>query len=605
MEPAVPVAPPDAGEAPFLDVARSSTGRAWRARGGDPRQALAIAQKLGLPEVLGRVLAARGVDVDGAAAFLNPLVRDTLPDPSTFRDMDKAVARTVHAVRGRETIGVFGDYDVDGATSSALLLRFFRALGVPTRLYIPDRLREGYGPNADAFEQLRAESVGLVITLDCGTVAHEALGAAAAAGLDVIVLDHHEAEAALPPALAVVNPNRLDEDAGFGEVAAVGIAFLFVVGVNRALRESGWYRAAGRDEPDLLGWLDLVALGTVCDVVPLVGLNRALVAQGLKIMAGRRNIGLAALAEVARIDAAPTAYHAGYLLGPRINAGGRVGRADLGARLLATADEAEAATIAAELDALNHERRAIEAEVLAEAESRAAALIEAAADKPPLILVWGEGWHPGVIGIVASRLKDRFHRPVFVIAVEDGIGKGSGRSIRGVDLGAAVIAARQSGLLVAGGGHAMAAGLTVEADKLDALYAFFHERLAPAVAAVGDAPPLAIDAALSVRGATPDLVALIAHAGPFGAGNPRPRFAVPGARIVRAEVVGADHVRCLLAGADGGRLPAIAFRAASGPLGAALLAPGGARLHVAGHLESDDWQGRARVRLIVEDAAPA
>ena len=590
---------------PFLDVACSLTGRAWRARGADERQALAISQRLGLPEVLGRVLAGRGVDVETAAAFLKPLVRDLLPDPSSFRDMDRAVARTCDAVREAETIGIFGDYDVDGATSSALLLRFFGALGVPTRLYIPDRLREGYGPNGPAFERLRGDGARLVITLDCGTTAHDALAAGARIGLDVIVLDHHQVEAALPPALAVVNPNRLDEQAGFGELAAVGIAFLFVVGVNRALRQAGWYLEAGRDEPDLLRWLDLVALGTVCDVVPLTGLNRALVAQGLKVMAGRRNIGLKALADIAGIDTAPTAYHAGFAFGPRINAGGRVGRADLGTRLLATQDAAEAQVIAGELDALNHERRDIEVRVLDEAESRAAAQIDRAGGKPPLILVSGEDWHAGVIGIVASRLKDRFHRPTVVIALAAGIGKGSGRSIPGVDLGAAVIAARQAGLLVSGGGHAMAAGLTVEAEKLDALNAFLVERLAVAVAAVGDAPRLTIDAALSVRGATRDLVNLLSRAGPFGAGNPRPRFAVPGARILGAKVVGTNHVRCFLAGPDGGRLTAIAFRVADGPLGAALLAPGESRLHVAGHLEADDWQGRTRVRMVIEDAAPA
>ena len=583
----------------FLGVAHSASGRRWRARSNDDRLALALAQRLGVPEVIGRVLAGRGVALDAADGFLNPKLRDLLPDPSSLLDMDRASARLVRAIAGGELCAVFGDYDVDGATASALLKRFFDAVGGRLRIYIPDRLREGYGPNTPALLRLQAEGVRLVVTVDCGTQAHAPLAAAAAAGLDCIVVDHHLAEPALPTAVAVVNPNRLDESGQQRQLAAVGVAFLLLVAVNRGLRQAGWY--AGRREPDLLEWLDLVALGTVCDVVPLTGVNRALVAQGLKVMARRGNPGLAALADVAGLSEPPGCYHAGFLLGPRVNAGGRVGKADLGARLLTTADPNEAAELARELDRLNGERRVIEAEV--QAAAMAASAQTGSGDS--LVMAVGNGWHPGVIGIVASRLKEHFRRPALVIALEQGIGKGSGRSLPGIDLGAAVTAARQAGLLINGGGHAMAAGLTVAEDQIDALRRFLAERLRPAAAGLGDGATLGLDGALAVSGATPGLLDLLEQAGPYGAGNAEPRFVVTGARVVQASVVGEQHVRCILAGPDGSRLKAIAFRALENGVGDALLHAQGTALHAAGALRADNWRGERRVQLVIEDVAKA
>jgi single-stranded-DNA-specific exonuclease len=586
----------------FLGVERSLTGRRWRARNSDDRLALALAQRLGVPEVVGRVLAGRGVSLEAAEDFMRPTLRAALPDPASIVDMERAARRLAEAIRAGESVAVFGDYDVDGATSSALLQRFFAALGRPLRIYIPDRLKEGYGPNAPALRRLAAEGVKLVVTVDCGTLAFAALAAAREAGLEVVVVDHHLAEPALPAALAVVNPNRVDPGARgeHGQLAAVGVAFLLVVAVNRVLRETGFH--AGREAPDLMQWLDLVALGTVCDVVPLTGVNRALVTQGLKVMAQRRNTGLAALADVAGVKSPPGTYHLGFVLGPRVNAGGRVGRADLGARLLTTADAAEAAAIAAELDRLNRERQAIEQEVLAEA------LAQAGASRGPLALAAGEGWHPGVIGIVASRLREATDRPSLVVALdESGRGKGSGRSVPGVDLGAAVTAARQAGLLIDGGGHPMAAGLTVEAARLDELRAFLEARLAPQLEERGEAAGLGLDGALAVGGATAELYDLLAQAGPYGAGNPEPRFALPGVRLVQADVAGEKHVRCLVAAANGGRLRAVAFRSLDGALGPALLQARqtGRALHLAGHLRADDWRGERRVQFVIEDAAPA
>ena len=584
--------------AAVLGVERSLTGRRWRARSGDDRLALALAQRLQVPEIVGRVLAGRGVPLEDAETYLNPTLRALLPDPSDLPDMDVAAARIVQAIRQAEPVAVFGDYDVDGATSAALLQRFFRSVGADLRIYIPDRLREGYGPNAPALRRLAADGIRLVVTVDCGTLAHVALAEAADAGLDVVVLDHHLAEPALPKAAAVVNPNRIDRPSPYRQLAAVGVVFLLVVGVNRALRDAGWYR--DRPEPDLRRWLDLVALGTICDVVPLTGVNRALVAQGLKVMAGRTNPGLAALADVAGMQDPPGVYHVGFLLGPRVNAGGRVGRSDLGARLLATEDLAEAGTIAAELDRLNRERQAIEEGVLREAQRQAEA-----ATAGPVVLVAGEGWHPGVIGIVASRIKDMTGRPSLVVALDGDRGKGSGRSVPGVDIGAAVTAAHQAGLLIDGGGHPMAAGLTVARDRLAELREFLAGRLGPAVAAQADARSLGLDGALSLRGATADLLDLLGRAGPYGAGNAEPRFAVPAARVVNAAVAGEKHVRFLLASADGARLKAIAFRSLDGPLGPALLAAGqnGAPIHCAGHLRADNWRGERRVQFVVEDAA--
>ncbi|MDH3594642.1 MAG: single-stranded-DNA-specific exonuclease RecJ [Rhodospirillales bacterium] len=599
------MAPDNPAAAPrdcVLGVERSLAGRRWEARLGDPRLGLALAQDLELPEVVGRALAARGVGLETAEAFLTPRLRDSLPDPLDLKDMDRAVERIVRAVRDGEQIAVFGDYDVDGATSAALLKRFLAAAGADIRIYIPDRLAEGYGPNAPALRRLKAEGVALAITVDCGISAFAALEAAAADGLDMVVVDHHAAQAELPPAAAIVNPNRLDESGEHGQLAAVGVAFLLTVALNRALREGGWYRRTGRGEPDLRQWLDLVALGTVCDVVPLTGLNRVFVAQGLKVMARRGNRGLAALADVAGVDRPPEAYHAGFLLGPRINAGGRVGVADLGARLLTTEDPAEAAEIAGRLDALNRERRAIEQAVLDQALTQAEG---AQAGEGGLVLAAAEGWHPGVIGIVASRLKDRTNLPALVVALDKGVGKGSARSVPGVDLGREILAARQAGLLVDGGGHPMAAGLTVSEDRLVELQEFLDRRLAVQIAAVGYRPALGLDGALQPRAATAELLGQLERLAPFGVGNAEPRFALPSIRIVRPRTVGEDHLRCILTGPDGGSLKAIAFRAFDGALGAALAGAGGLPFHVAGKLRADHWAGPGQVQFIIEDAAPA
>lgn len=602
------VAPSGAGAASdpaFLGVERSICGRRWRDRSGDARLGLALAQRFSLPEIIGRLIAARGIAPEEVEDFLSPTLRAMLPDPSILTDMDRGAERLARAVMAGERIAVFGDYDVDGATSSALLARFFRAVGAAFQIYIPDRLREGYGPNTQALLSLKEQGARVVVTVDCGITAFEPLAAAQAAGLDVVVVDHHEAEPRLPPAVAVIDANRIDEDPAvrqrLGRLAAVGVAFLLVVAVNRALRSAGWYRN-GRAEPDLLGWLDLVALGTVCDVVALTGLNRALVAQGLKVLARRQTPGLAALADVARLEERASAWHLGFLLGPRVNAGGRVGAADLGSRLLLTDDPAEAAQLAARLDALNTERKEIERAVL----DAAILAVEGGGSGPhDPVFVAGEGWHPGVIGIVASRLKERYHRPAIVIALDNGIGKGSGRSVAGIDLGAAVLAARQAGLLVNGGGHAMAAGLTVAGDRLAALKDFMAERLRPYIADGALVPSLSVDGVVTAGAATPDLLASLARLGPFGTGNPEPRFALPALRVVRADPVGESHVRCIVTGADGGRLKAIAFRALEGPLGPALLQSGGAPLHLAGHLRPDGWQGRDEVQLLIDDAAVA
>lgn len=591
--------------AAFLGVERSLTGRRWAARLADERVALTIGQRHGLPDAVARLLAARDVDPEAVPRFLDPTLRELLPDPSHLKDMDAAVARLVRAVQGGERIVVFGDYDVDGATSSALLLRFFRAVGGNISVYIPDRRKEGYGPNTAALLKLKADGAAVVVTVDCGVTAFEPLSEARRAGLDTIVIDHHMAEIALPEALAVVDPNRVDDDSPHKQMAAVGVAFLLAVGVNRRLREAGWF-GADRAEPDLRQWLDLVALGTVCDVVPLTGVNRALVRQGLKVMAERRNIGLAALADVARLKEAPGAYHLGFLLGPRVNAGGRVGQADLGARLLSSDDPHEVAALAVRLDEFNAERRAIERDVLDQAIARVEGLYGPdRAGMPAALVVESEGWHVGVIGIVASRLVERYGRPAFVIGLDGDLGKGSGRSVRGVDLGAAVIAARQAGYLVNGGGHAMAAGLTVSRDAVADLARFLDQRIAPQL---GLAPPvreLGIDAALSPAAATRELVETIERVGPFGAGNALPRFVLASVRVSYAQTVGEGHVRCTLVGADRGRVEAIAFRANQSPLGPALLDSARPILHVAGALRLDRFGGRETVRLQIDDAVAA
>ncbi|MDR3438829.1 single-stranded-DNA-specific exonuclease RecJ [Telmatospirillum sp.] len=585
------------GAEAFLGVERSLTGRRWQSKPIDDRLAQAISQRLEVPDVVARAMVARGVDLDGAQSFLNPTLRELLPDPFHLRDIRKAAERLADAIAGGKAIGIFGDYDVDGATSSALLSRFLGAAGAEVLVHIPDRMTEGYGPNAPALLELQAKGAGVVVTVDCGITAFEALDAAASAGLDVIVVDHHAAEAGLPPAFAVVNPNRLDETSPHGHLAAVGVTFLLVVALHKVLRERGWF-GAGRTAPDLLQWLDIVALGTICDVVPLVGVNRALAAQGLKVMARRTNPGIAALADVAGVKERLDAYHVGYILGPRVNAGGRVGQADLGVRLLSTADAGEAAHLAQLLDGYNKDRQEIEAAVLLAAIEQ----VESREADGPLIVAAGEDWHPGVIGIIAGRLKERYNRPACVIAIDGPEGKGSGRSVPGLDLGAAIIAARQAGLLTRGGGHAMAAGFSVPTERIEELRRFLGERLTAQM--TGPLRPvLELDGGLDAGGATLDLVETLRRLGPFGSGNAEPRFAIMGARIVAPRIVGMGHVACQVSGRGGGRLKAIAFRAADSELGHALLANDGTPLHLAGTLRIDNWQGNTNVQLFIEDAA--
>ncbi len=593
---AVPLSLDDGGA--VLDVARSLSGRFWRQRPADDRLAIALSQRLGVPDIVGRVLAGRDVGLEDGESFLNPALKTALPDPSRLCDMDRAAERLADALEAGEAVAVFGDYDVDGATSSALLQRYFRAIGRDLHVYIPDRQKEGYGPNAPALLALHEKGIKVVVTVDCGIAAFEPLQAAADVGLDVIVVDHHQAEPRLPTAYAVVNPNRLDDESGLGQLAAVGVVFLLIVALNRSLRRRGWFGTG--QLPNLLQWLDLVALGTVCDVVPLTGLNRVLVAQGLKVAAGRGNPGLAALSDIAKVEQKLGTYHLGYLLGPRVNAGGRVGSAQIGAKLLATEDPDEARAIAEKLNEFNMERREIEAAIQAQA---VAHVEETGGGDRPLLFLSDPRWHQGVIGIVASRLKDRFHRPAIVMAIDGDMAKGSGRSVPGVDLGAAVTAAKQAGLLLAGGGHAMAAGLTVKVDRLTELEAFLSDRIAQAMAVRPQRHELTMDGSLAVSGVSRDLFDILEGAGPFGAGHPEPRFAIANADVVKADLVGQNHVRLLLAGARGGRLKAIAFGVADTPMGQALLSASGRAMHLAGHLRADDWQGRRNVQLFIEDAA--
>ncbi|MEX2451683.1 MAG: single-stranded-DNA-specific exonuclease RecJ [Rhodospirillales bacterium] len=599
--PAAVFAEPDSGQAAFLGVEKSLTGKRWLARPADDRLALALSQRLNVSDVIGRVLTARGIGLEGAADYFNPTLRASLPDPSILKDMDIGAERLASAIMQGERVAVFGDYDVDGATSSALLLRFFRAVGADLALYVPDRLKEGYGPNEAALLKLRGQGVSVVVTVDCGTAAHEPLRAAAEAGLDVIVVDHHVAETHLPKSTALINPNRLDEPGTLGQLAAVGVTFLLLVALNRTLRGAGWYRT--RPEPNLLDWLDLVALGTICDVVPLTGINRALVTQGLKVLGRRGNAGLRALADVAGLAEPPGTFHAGFIFGPRVNAGGRIGASDLGARLLSCDDDAEAFALAERLDTLNSERRNIEARVLEEA------ILTVEGRDPsnmPLVMACGEGWHPGVIGIVASRLKDRYNMPAIVVALDAEKGVASGRSVTGVDLGAAVIAARQAGLLEKGGGHKMAAGFTVLRDKLDDLSAFLAERIGAAIDAGGIVPRLLLDGSIQAGGATRELIDTLERAGPFGSGNPEPKFVISNARIAWADLIGKEknHLRCTLKDEGGGSVQAICFRAVDTPIAKALLAHDGAPFHVAGRLRLNTWQGVSKPQLLIDDAAP-
>ncbi|HZF42310.1 MAG TPA: single-stranded-DNA-specific exonuclease RecJ [Sphingomonadaceae bacterium] len=575
------------------NVSMSLTGQPWRWRG-------ASATDLDQDDLVTQLLLSRGVPRDALELHRAPTIRGFMPDPSIFRDMDRAAARLADAVQRGEQVTVFGDYDVDGATSAALLLRLLRDLGLSATHYIPDRMLEGYGPSGDALVRLANDGATLIVTVDCGAQAFDALAAARAHGVDVLVVDHHKCSSELPFAHALVNPNRLDEDdhaASHGHLAAVGVAFLLAAATVRTLRGRGVF--AARPEPRLTDLLDLVALGTVADVARLTGLNRAFVTQGLKVMANRRNVGLAALLDVSRLKSAPTCRDLGFALGPRINAGGRVGKSDLGVRLLTTLDEEEARAIAAELERLNEERRIVESDVAQGADQIANA------QDAPVAVVAGPGWHPGVIGIVAGRLKERLGRPALVIAIdEQGIGKGSGRSIPGVDLGAAVLAAKDSGLLIAGGGHAMAAGLTVAADMIPALSAFLCDRLAADVARSNASRALLLDAVLAPGGVTPSLCEALDVGGPYGMGWPAPRIAAGPMRVVKADIVGQGHVRAIMAGDDGRSLKTVAFRAADTALGQAILgAPRDRRLWVAGRVKIDDWGDRRAAEMHLDDAA--
>ena len=591
-------------EAPrfFLDVARSVTGRAWvdRLDAAATRNATTIAQRTGLSEILSRVIAARGVAPDEAATFLTPMVRDLMPDPSRLTDMDGLAARLAHAVEQHENIALFGDYDVDGACSCALLTRYLRHFGIEPQVHIPDRIFEGYGPNIAAIDRLIDNGATLLLTLDCGTVSDEPIAHARLRGIDVLVIDHHLSDFELPPANAIVNPNRPDDISGLGCLCAAGVAFMALVAVNRELRRRGVSAL-----PDLMGLIDLVALATVCDVVPLVALNRAFVLRGLEVARRGHNRGMEALALAARLSGPLSPYHLGFLIGPRINAGGRIGDAALGARLLSLDDEHAALVIAARLDELNAERQRIEVEAVEEATAAAEAEI-GGGDGPPVLILASGKWHPGIVGLVAARLRERFERPAFAIALgPDGTGTGSGRSMPGVDLGAAVIAAVEAGIIGKGGGHAMAAGVTIKPGQMGPFRAHIFERLAGAVQVARAGTSLSVDAAITARGATPELVHEVERAGPFGAGNPTPIFALPAHAVKFPELVGpAGHVRVTLVSGDGARLRAIAFRAAQTPLGQALLQAGNdAVLHVAGCLTLDTYQGREQVNLRISDVA--
>lgn len=582
-------------------VDQSIGGKRWVWRGGNMDFASAGSGAPG-EALVHQLLLARGVAPDDVSRHRQPTLRDFLPDPSAFRDMDAAAERIAQAVLRGESVTVYGDYDVDGATSAALLVRLFAMLGHEAGFYIPDRLLEGYGPSGEALVRLAEAGASLIVTVDCGAMAHDALSMAHDVGVDVVVVDHHKCASELPKAVALVNPNRLDESdvgAAHGHLAAVGVAFLLAVAVVRTLRAHDYFRQ--RSEPDLMSLLDLVALGTVADVAALHGLNRAFVAQGLKVMARRRNVGFAALIDASRLSRAPVCSDLGFALGPRINAGGRVGEATLGVRLLTTEDMDEASHIAAQLSHLNEERRAIERQVQEEAEAQLGGQHNRAVH-----IVSGRGWHPGVIGIVAGRLKEKTGRPAIVIAVDDetGQGKGSGRSIAGVDLGAAVIAARGAGLLVAGGGHAMAAGLTIDNGRIEAFGEYMEQRLAARVAEAQADRTLALDLSVAPRGLSPDLVAQVEAAGPFGVGWPSPRVATGPVHLVKVDVVGQDHVRIIARGGDGYSFKAIGFRMADRELGQTLLhGCTGRQLWLAGRIKVDDWGARTVAELHLEDAA--
>jgi single-stranded-DNA-specific exonuclease len=590
----------------FLGVERSASGRSWRDRLDERGQAraLTIAQRHGLPELLARVLAGRGVEPEAALGYLEPSVKTLMPDPHQLTDMEAVCRRIADAVIRDQKIAIFGDYDVDGATASALLCRYLRHCGLDPIVHIPDRIFEGYGPNVDAIRSFAERGVTLLITVDCGTTSLEALAEAKKLGLSTLVIDHHQADVELPAAEAIVNPNRADDLSGLGHLAAVGLVFLTLVAVSRELRKRDFWTGM-RPEPDLLSQLHLVALGTVADVVPLTGLNRAFVAKGLIALRRREHVGSTALMDAARLTGPPEPWHLGFLLGPRINAGGRIGRADLGVRLLLEEDATEAARIAAELDRLNRERQQIEIATVAQAEAEAMAAL-GLEEKGAVIVTAGQDWHPGVVGLVAARLKERYGRPSFAIALEPGgTGTGSGRSITGVDLGQAVRRAVYEGLLIKGGGHAMAAGLTLRKNALAPFRAFLEEALGPAVEATRRERALAVDGAISGGAVNVGLLEMLSRAGPYGAGNPEPVFALPAHTLAYADPVGEDHIRARFKSGDGKFLSAIAFRAAGQPLGKALLENRGRAMHAAGCFAIDRWQGEERVQMRLLDMASA
>ena len=606
MPDGAPTRPEAAQQEAALDVTASLSGRRWLWRGrGHPdadRLAAAIAQRCGVPEIIGRLLHGRGVAADGADLFLAPTLRALLPDPSCLADMDQAASRLAQAARAAETVGIFGDYDVDGACATALLATLLRALGCTVVTHIPDRQREGYGPNAPALLGLAGQGATLIVCVDCGTAAPEPL-AALQGRADVVILDHHKSDGPTPPVLATVNPNRLDCRSGLGSLCAAAIAFLAGVATVRALRGSGAFKVGAMREPDLLALLDLVALATICDVMPLRGLNRALVTQGLKVMARRGRIGIAALLEAAALREAPSAFTCGFALGPRINAGGRISESDLGLRLLLCDEPDEAKRLAERLDAVNRQRRHVEAAIIERAMALGAAQV---AGDHAVLMLSGSDWHPGVVGIVAGRVKEAFNRPSLVGSLlEDGTIKGSGRSVPGLDLGSAVIAARQAGLLLTGGGHAMAAGFSLREQHLPAFHAFLDERLDQARSRPASLD-LPIDGALAVGGANVALAAHLDRLAPFGAGNEEPTFVLPNVRIVRAERIGKEGntLRALIEGEGGGpRLKALLFRAENSPLAQALEARDGARLHLAGQLRAETWNGQTAASFFITDAA--
>ena len=585
---------------PVLGVARSLTGRRWVWREAEERVGLGIAQRLGLPEILGRLLAVRGIDADAAADYLDPTLRSLLPDPSLLADMDAAAQRIADAVRAGETVAIFSDYDVDGACAGALLASLFRELGCAVLPYVPDRLAEGYGPNRAALDSLVARGATLIICVDCGTAAGEVLCALNGAA-DVVVLDHHKADGPPPAVVATVNPNRLDCTSGLGMLCAAAVAFLTAVASVRSLRRAGFF--ASRPVPYLLVFLVLVALATVCDVMPLVGLNRALVTQGLKVLARRERVGIAALLEVAQVRGRPNTTTLGFALGPRINAAGRISEADLGLRLLLCDDPVEARGLAATLDALNRQRQQVEAAML---ETALLSAERQLADGHAAMMVSGVQWHPGVVGIVAGRIKERFNRPACVAGIADGMAKGSWRSVAGLVLGGAVIAARQAGILATGGGHAMAAGFALPQERLEAFHEFLDDRLS-AAALLPSAADLAVEGTLTVPGCTAEMAMQLARLSPFGSGNEEPVLILPRARIVRADRVGreATTIRAFVEGEDGGtRLKAVMFRAREGALANALLGRGLAPLHLAGHLRAEEWNGAMSASFVITDAAP-